>query len=77
MRSDEEKKNGLGRPERLFENLIFVKIFKFFKYFSKLQKTFSITFRVFGCFLEQSWMIKKSVPSNSINLKIFVFHDFF
>ena len=37
--SDEEKKNGLGRPQRLFENLIFVKCSKTFDIFVKARKS--------------------------------------
>ena len=34
MMSDEEQKNALGRPGRLFENVIFVKYSKNFKNFA-------------------------------------------
>ena len=58
MMSDEEKKNPLGRPEGLFENVIFMKISKNSKFFLKLQNTFYITFGVFRC-AEDLWMLEK------------------
>ena len=38
MTSYEEKKNALGRPERLFENLIFVKFVENFNFVLKASK---------------------------------------
>ena len=72
MMSYEEKTNALGRPEWLFENLIFVIDFSnIFKYFLKLQKRICITFRAFGCFLEHPWMLRKSASNHLINLNCF------
>ena len=59
--SDEETKNALGRPERLFENLISVKFSIFFKCSLKLHKPCYITFRVFRCVRKHFLMLEKSI----------------
>ena len=67
MRSDEEKTNALGRPERLFENLIFVIFLKIFDFVLKLQNRFYITFGVFRCVSEDLWMLEKPLTTNMKN----------
>ena len=72
--SDEEKKNSLGRPERLFENLFFVKYSISFKNLSKASQ-------VILCFIwsisEHFLMLEKAITRNQQKLEeISIFNDF-
>ena len=69
MMSDEEKKTALGRPERLFQNLIAVNGLKKSILFSKLRNTFYTTFGVVRCVFENFRVLKKPVPRNLKNWK--------
>ena len=69
MMTDDENKNALGRPERLFENLIFVKNCEIIQIFFKASKRILYYTDTILMLPGHFWMLGEISIKNLKNLK--------
>ena len=74
--SDKDKKNALDRPERFFENLIFVKFSKIFQQISKASYAILSYIQTFRCVPDHFSWAEKIITRNFKNLKMSILYRF-